>query len=98
MIEKDSLFYMANMYPEIGRLFRAHSKNKRGVADNARDRALIIADSILACSDLSIAGKEEWFTFRNLIQGYETLDVFEWDIVQRYAEPFSYKFMSRYAM
>lgn len=97
MIERDSLFYMANMYPEIGRMFRAHEQGKKESALHARDRALTIADAILASRDLKPAGKEEWFVIKNMILGYEFLDELERNILERYAEPFSYKFMSQYA-
>jgi hypothetical protein len=96
MLEKNALFYMANMYPEIGRIFRAHDQHKKEIADQARDRALQIADMILAQKDLKPAGREEWFTVRNMIAGYDQLDPFEQNILKRYAEPFSYKFMNQY--
>ncbi len=96
MIEKNALFYMANMYPEIGRMFRAHEQHKKEIADQARDRALKIADSILEQKDLKNAGREEWFAVRNMILGYDTLDIYEQNILKRYAEPFSYKFMNQY--
>ena len=33
---------------------------------------------------------------RNMIAGYDKLDLFEQQILKRYAEPFSYKFMAEY--
>ncbi|MBI3634390.1 MAG: hypothetical protein HY228_02105 [Candidatus Yonathbacteria bacterium] len=94
MIEKNALFYMANMYPEIGRMFRAHESGKKEIALQARNRALKIADEILAARDLKPAGREEWFVIKNMILGYNHLDEFEQSILKRYAEPFSYKFMN----
>ncbi len=77
-------------------MFRAHEHGKKVIADQARDRALKIADEILVARDLKPAGREEWFTVRNMILGYEMLDVFEQNILKRYAEPFSYKYMKWY--
>lgn len=96
MLEKNALFYMANMYPEIGRMFRAHTSGKKDIADQARDRALTIANEILAARDIKPAGREEWFVIKNMLLGYELLDDFERTILERYAEPFSYKFMGQY--
>ncbi|MBI5401129.1 MAG: hypothetical protein HZB12_03395 [Candidatus Yonathbacteria bacterium] len=87
---------MANMYPEIGRMFRARESGKKEIADQARNRALKIADEILFSQDLKPAGREEWSTIKNMILGYDSLNDFEQDILKRYAEPFSYKFMAHY--
>lgn len=96
MLEKNSLFYMANMYPEIGRMFRAHEGGKKEIADQARNRALKISDEILFSQDIKPAGREEWYAIKNMILGYDSLNNFEQGILKRYAEPFSYKFMNQY--
>ena len=87
---------MANIYPEIGRMFRAYENGKKVIADQARDRALKIVDEILVARDLKPAGREEWFAVKNMILGYDMLDVFEQNILTRSAEPFSYKYMKWY--
>ena len=46
-MEKNSLFYMANLYPEIGRLFSFHDSGKIEAANNSKERALNIVDNIL---------------------------------------------------
>ena len=95
-MEKDSLFYMANLYPEIGRLFSFYDSNKIEAANNAKIRALDIVDHILAFQDIKPAGREEWSVVKSFILGYNKLDAYERNILEKYAEPFSYKFMQKY--
>jgi uncharacterized protein YktA (UPF0223 family) len=92
-MEKNSLFYMANLYPEIGRLFSFFDSNIIEAANNAKIRALGIVDKILSFKDIKPAGREEWSVIKNFIIGYDKLDVYERTILEKYAEPFSYKFM-----
>jgi len=92
-MEKNSLFYMANLYPEIGRLFSFLDSNKIQAAENAKIRALEIVDKILSFRDIKPAGREEWSVIKNLILGYDKLNSYERAILEKYAEPFSYKFM-----
>ncbi len=96
-IKKDALFYMANLYPEIGRLFSFYDSGKIEAANNAKNRALSIVDSILSFKEIIPAGREEWNVIKNFILGFDKLDSFERKILERYAEPFSYKFMKQYA-
>ncbi len=96
-MEKNSLFYMANLYPEIARLFSFYDSGKIEAANNAKNRALGIVDAILDFKDIIPAGREEWNVIKNFILGYDKLDLFERKILERYAEPFSYKFINRYA-
>lgn len=95
-MEKNSLFYMANLYPEIGRLFSFFDSNKIEAADNAKIRSLSIVDKILSFKDIKPAGREEWSVIKNFILGYDKLDTYERNILEKYAEPFSYKFMNQY--
>lgn len=95
-MEKNSLFYMANLYPEIGRLFSFFDSKKNEAANNAKIRALKIIDQILSFEDVKPAGREEWSVIKNFILGYDKLNTFERSILEKYAEPFSYKFMSNY--
>ncbi|MDO8686948.1 MAG: hypothetical protein Q7K11_01955 [Candidatus Berkelbacteria bacterium] len=87
---------MANLYPEIGRLFSFLDSKKLEVANNAKIRALGIVDTILSFRDIKPAGREEWSVIKNFILGYDKLDPYERIILEKYAEPFSYKFMSQY--
>lgn len=96
MIEKNSLFYMANLYPEIGRLFSFFDSGKTEAAKNAQHRSLDIVNKILTFRDIVPAGREEWNVIKNFILGYDKLDVYERIILEKYAEPFSYKFMRQY--
>ena len=95
-MEKDSLFYMANLYPEIGRLFSFFDSNKIEAANNAKVRGINIIDNILSFKDVKPAGREEWSVIKNFILGYDKLDKYERNILEKYAEPFSYKFMKKY--
>ena len=96
-MEKNSLFYMANLYPEIGRLFSFLDSNKIEAANNAKIRALGIVDKILSFKDVKPAGREEWSVIKNFILGYDKLDIYERTILEKYAEPFSYKFIREYS-
>ncbi len=94
MIEKNALFYMANLYPEIGRLFSFYDSGKIEAAKNSQNRALGIVDTILSFKEVPAAGREEWNVIKNFIIAYDNLDQFERRILERYSEPFSYKFIN----
>lgn len=95
-MQKDSLFYMANLYPEIGRMFSFYDSGKVEAAQNAQHRSLGIVDTILTFKDIKPGGREEWNVIKNFILGYDKLDSYERKILEKYAEPFSYKFMNNY--
>lgn len=96
-MEKNSLFYMVNLYPEIGRLFSFLDSNKVEASKNAQIRALGIVDKILSFRDVPPAGREEWSVIKNFILGCDKLNKNERIILEKYAEPFSYKFMNNYS-
>ena len=93
--KKDSLFYMANAYPEISRMLSFYDSGKIEAAENAQKRSLGIIDTILSFKDILPAGREEWSVIKNFVLGYKVLDPYEKKILQNYAYPFSYKFMSQ---
>ena len=95
-MQKNSLFYMANLYPEIGRMFSFYNSNKIEAFENSKKRALDIVENILSFRDIIPAGREEWNVIKNFILGFEKLDSFEQSILEKYSEPFSYKFMNSY--
>ncbi len=95
-MEKNSLFYMANLYPEIGRMFSFYDAGKIEATENAKIRSLGIVDTILSFKDIKPAGREEWSVIKSFIQGYDKLDAYERTILEKYAQPFSYKFMDQY--
>ena len=95
-MQKDALFYMANLYPEIGRLFSFYDSGKIEAANNAKNRALNMVDNILNFKEIIPAGREEWSVIKNFILGFDKLDKYERIILEKYAEPFSYKFMLKY--
>jgi hypothetical protein len=97
MIQKNALFYMANLEPEIGRMFRAYDSGKNEIADKFRDKSLQIVDTILESKEVKPAGREEWFGIRNLIAGYDKLDLYSRKVLENFGLPFSMKFMSQYA-
>jgi len=88
---------MANLYPEIGRLFSFFDSQKIQAAENAKIRALGIVDKILSFSDVKPAGREEWNVIKNFIMGYDKLNAYERNILEKYAEPFLFKFMNIYS-
>lgn len=96
MIEKNSLFYMANLYPEIGRMFSFYDSGKIEASQNAQKRSLDIVEKILSFKDIKPAGREEWNVVRNFISAYDKLDTYERNVLEKYAQPFSYKFMRAY--
>lgn len=96
-MEKNALFYMANLYPEIGRLLDFYDSGKVEAAQNAQKRSLDIVDKILSFKDIKPAGREEWSVIKNFLLGYNVLNQEEKNILKKYAEPFSYKFMSQYS-
>jgi hypothetical protein len=96
-MEKNSLFYMANLYPEIGRLFSFYDSGKTEATRNAQMRALHIVDQILSFGDIKPSGREEWSVIKNFILGYDKLGEYERSILEKYAEPFSSKFMNNYS-
>ena len=89
---------MANLYPEIGRLFDFHDSGKIEAAQNAQKRSIDIVDRILSFKDIKPAGREEWSVIKNFLLGFSALDQEEKNILKKYAEPFSYKFMSQYTL
>lgn len=95
-MEKNALFYMANLYPEISRMFLFLDSKKIEAANNAQIRALNIIDNILSFKDIKPGGREEWSVVKNFILGFDKLNRYERNILERYAEPFSYKFMRFY--
>jgi len=95
-MEKNSLFYMANLHPEIGRLCDFYDSGKKEAAENAKTRALNIMDQILNFKEIIPGGREEWSVIKNFILGFDKLDVYERSILEKYVEPFSYKFMLKY--
>ena len=87
---------MANLYPEIGRMFSFYNSGKKEAGDNAKARSLKIVDTILTFKDIKPAGREEWAVIKNFILGFDKLDNYERTILEKYSEPFSYKFMNQY--
>jgi len=96
-MEKNSLFYMANLYPEIGRMFSFYDKGLVEASDNAQNRALGIIDQILVFRDIAPAGREEWSVLKNFIIGYKVLGPYEREILEKYSKPFANKFMNQYS-
>jgi len=95
-MEKNALFYMANLHPEIERMLSFHEQGKTEASQNAQKRSLDIIERILSFKDIKPAGREEWNLIKNFILGLENLDDYEKTILSRYAEPFAFKFMNSY--
>ena len=97
MFLKDSLFYAANVEPEVARMFKAHDTGQRDVAEQFKARTVTMIDHILERKEFSVAGREEWLSIRNLVEGYDRLDAYMRRVLLAYGQPFSYKFMQRLA-
>jgi len=92
-MQKDSLFFAANVEPEIARMFKAHDAGQKEIADNFKTRTVKMIDEILVRKEFSPAGREEWFSIRNMVEGYDKLDAYARQVVLAYGKPFSLKFM-----
>src|ERR1700741_3164936 len=95
MIKRNILFYAANIEPEIARIFKAYDQGNIVLAEDFKNKTVLIIDNILAQKDLSKAGHEEWYTIQNLILGYDKLDSSERKIALDFGQPFSQKFMNQ---
>ena len=95
-MQKDALFYMANLHPEIERMFSFYKEGKIEASQNAKKRALGILEHIMGSEEIKPAGREEWNVIKNFILGFENLNDYEQKILSRYAEPFASKFMNNY--
>lgn len=93
MFEKNTLFYTANVEPEIARMFKAHDQGNTDVALKFKTRTLDMITKILSLGEVNTAGREEWFAIQNLVMGYDKLDSFSRRILLSFGKPFSEKFM-----
>jgi len=91
-------FYMANVYPEVGRLFEYHKNGDEVGASRSYERALKVVGSVLSSCDVPTYGKEEWWTLRNLISSYKVVTEQEKNIIFSFVEPFSCRFMKNYQL
>lgn len=97
MFEKNTLFYAANVEPEIARMFKAHDQGNTDSALKFKVRALDMIAKILSLHEISMAGREEWFVIQNLVMGYDKLDSFSRQVLISFGRPFSEKFMRQLA-
>jgi len=95
-MEKDSFFYAANVEPEIARMFKAYNAGQKEVAEKFKNISIKMVDEILTKQEISSVGREEWFTIRNMIEGYENLDTYMKQVLLFYGRPFSEKFMKQF--
>lgn len=93
MFEKNTLFYAANIEPEIARMFKAHDQGNTESALKFKARTLDMITKILALHEINNAGREEWFAIQNLVMGYDKLDSFSRRVLLLFGKPFSEKFM-----
>ena len=93
MFEKNTLFYAANVEPEIARMLKAHDQGNTDAALKFKTRTLDMISKILSLREISPAGREEWFAIQNLVMGYDKLDSFSRHILLSFGRPFSEKFM-----
>ena len=83
---------MANVEPEISRMFRAFDSGNTENANKFRDRTITMIDSALSFPDISAGGHTEWTTLRLMINNYNKLDPYARKLVLSYGIPFSIKF------
>lgn len=93
MFEKNTLYYAANVEPEIARMFKAHDQGNTATALKFKARTLDMISKILSLHETSGAGREEWFAVQNLVMGYDKLDSFSRRVLLLFGKPFSEKFM-----
>lgn len=96
MFEKNTLFYAANIEPEIARMFKAHDQGNTDATLKFKTRTLDMITKILSLGEVSTAGREEWFTVQNLVAGYDKLDPFSRHVLLSFGKPFSEKFMRQF--
>ncbi|KKU80600.1 MAG: hypothetical protein UY07_C0039G0003 [Parcubacteria group bacterium GW2011_GWA1_47_8] len=97
MFEKNTLFYAANVEPEIARMFKAHDQGNTDVALKFQARTLEMISKILSLGEVNPAGREEWFTIQNLVMGYDKIDSFSRQVLLSFGKPFSEKFMRQWS-
>lgn len=95
MFEKNTLFYAANVEPEIARMFKAHDQGNTDAALKFKTRTLDMTAKILSLREISAAGREEWLAVQNLVAGYDKLDPFSRHVLLSFGKPFSEKFMRK---
>ena len=95
MFEKDLLFYMANFDPEINRMDKAYRENNKEKFVLFKNKSLLVLNKIIESKELKGAGKEEWFTIRNIVEGYEHATPYMQKITCSFGLPFSEKFARR---
>lgn len=93
MFEKNTLFYAANVEPEIARMLKAHDQGNTDAALKFKARTLDMISKILSLGEVSSAGREEWLAIQNLVTGYDKLDPFPRQVLLSFGKPFSEKFM-----
>lgn len=94
-MQKNALFYMANFDPEINRMIKAYEAGKDVEAQVFRTKVLDILNHIFSFPEVSNAGREEWTTIQNLVEGYENTDAYEKKVLSSYGVPFSNLFISK---
>jgi hypothetical protein len=97
MFEKNTLFYAANIEPEIARMFKAHDQGNTDAALKFKVRTLEMISKILLLDEIGPAGREEWFVIRNLVLGHDKLDSSFRQILLSFGKPFSEKFMRQFS-
>lgn len=97
MFEKNTLFYAANVEPEIARMFKAHDQGNTDSALKFKTRTLDMVSKILSLREISPAGREEWFVVQNLVLGFDKLDSFSRQVLLSFGKPFSEKFTRQFS-
>ena len=100
VMDTSSIFYkMANFSGEVARMMKAYDMNKPEAGEKFKDNAMQIADAAIISDQISSAGHEEWYTIRNLLEGYREIDLLKSADAQymkrvllKFGEPFAMAF------
>ena len=74
-MDTNSIQYkMANFSGEVARMIKAYDMNKLEIAEKFKDNAIGIANEACTSKEVSSAGREEWYTIKNMLEGYQQID------------------------
>ena len=75
-MDTNSIQYkMANFSGEVARMIKAYDMNKLEIAEKFKDNAVGIANEACTSKEVSSAGREEWYTIKNMLEGYQQIDI-----------------------
>ena len=93
-MDTSSIFYkMANFSGEVERMEKAYFENRIELAEKFKSNAMSIAEAAIRSPLVKSAGKEEWYTVNNLLDGYTNIDSeYTKHVLLKFGEPFAISF------